>query len=496
MEIAVVGAGIGGLGTALMLAQAGHRVTVLERDPAPPSDPEETWERWDRRGVPQLRLAHVFLGRMRNLLRDEQPAVYDALMRAGANEMRWCDAMSPAIADRSPRPVDADLAMLGVRRPVLEQLLRDAVAGAGGEIRSSTAVTGLLTGDEAVPGIPHVRGVRLEDGTTIETDLVVDCSGRRSPLPDWLSSIGARPMPEEVVEDGLMYFGRYYRLEDGAEYPDMQGGPIIDLGFLFGLTFKADAGWFAIALAVHSEDRSMRALRDAEVFEAVLQAIPSAAKWRTPGRSRPMTEVKTMASIDDRWRDFVVDGAPLATGLLPLGDSLVATNPAIGRGSSLAWIAARALADIVSRHEGDPLDIATAYHAAVHELIRPFYDQNAQMDAQRLEHMRRTLAGEPTPPPDPDDPFVAFATGFQLAALVDPEAFRAMGLVAHVMDQPVNLLADPHLAAVAIQAWEARDTITPTGPSGPTRDDLLAVMERAGADPQVSRAGPTPVRRG
>ena len=35
-DIVIVGAGVVGLGTALLLAQDGHRVTVLERDPQPP----------------------------------------------------------------------------------------------------------------------------------------------------------------------------------------------------------------------------------------------------------------------------------------------------------------------------------------------------------------------------------------------------------------------------------------------------------------------------
>ena len=62
MQIVVVGAGVAGLGTSLMLSKAGHSVTLLERDPAPPEDPEEAWSSWERKGVPQARLAHVFLG--------------------------------------------------------------------------------------------------------------------------------------------------------------------------------------------------------------------------------------------------------------------------------------------------------------------------------------------------------------------------------------------------------------------------------------------------
>jgi 2-polyprenyl-6-methoxyphenol hydroxylase-like FAD-dependent oxidoreductase len=488
MDVVVVGAGIAGLGTALMLGQAGHTVTLLERDPPPPADPDEAWESWERRGVPQLRLAHVFLGRMRNMLRDEQPALYAEVRAAGAMEMTWHESLPATMADRTPRPIDDDLVMLGMRRPVFEHHLRRAIERAGVELRSSTAVAGVVAGASVVAGIPHVSGVRLEDGTTIDADLVVDCGGRRSAIPEWLASLGAPPMPEEEVEDGLMYFGRYYKLEDGEPYPDIEGGPIIDLGYLFGLTFRADAGWFAIALAVHNEDKAIRALRDEDVFEAVLQAIPKAAKWRVPGRSRAMSPVASMSRIDDRWRDFVVDGTPLATGLLPLGDSLVCTNPSLGRGSSLGWVAGRALVGVLDRNGTDPVAAALDYDTEIRREIRPWFEQTAQMDADRLAHMRRVLAGEPDPPIDENDPMAAFGTGFQLGSQVHPEIYRGLGQVAHVLKQPIELLGDPELAAAVIGAWEQRESIAQPA-TGPSRDELLAVMAQAPRPAQGAQVG-------
>lgn len=66
VPILVLGAGVCGLASALMLARDGHDVTVLERDAAPPPDtPDAAFESWERRGVAQFAQAHYLqpLGR-------------------------------------------------------------------------------------------------------------------------------------------------------------------------------------------------------------------------------------------------------------------------------------------------------------------------------------------------------------------------------------------------------------------------------------------------
>ena len=75
-DIVIVGAGVVGLGTALVLAKDGHQVTVLERDPqSPPELATDAWDAWERRGVNQFRLPHFFLARFRTVLDQELPEV-------------------------------------------------------------------------------------------------------------------------------------------------------------------------------------------------------------------------------------------------------------------------------------------------------------------------------------------------------------------------------------------------------------------------------------
>jgi 2-polyprenyl-6-methoxyphenol hydroxylase-like FAD-dependent oxidoreductase len=84
-RIVVVGGGLIGLATAVMVAKQGHDVTVLERDPEPlPNTPREAWDCWKRSGVMQFRQPHFLLPHGKRVLDAELPEVVRALRDAGA----------------------------------------------------------------------------------------------------------------------------------------------------------------------------------------------------------------------------------------------------------------------------------------------------------------------------------------------------------------------------------------------------------------------------
>ena len=85
----VIGGGISGLAAALVLRVRGARVTILERDPEPAvASASEAFATWDRKGAVQVRHSHAFLGRLRILLRERYPDLLEALLAAGARELK------------------------------------------------------------------------------------------------------------------------------------------------------------------------------------------------------------------------------------------------------------------------------------------------------------------------------------------------------------------------------------------------------------------------
>ena len=94
-HIVVLGAGLGGLASALLLARDGHQVTVLERDGAEPEgEAEELWRSWERPGVSQFRLPHIKQARWRLLMEQELPEVVDELERLGGKRVSPIDEVS------------------------------------------------------------------------------------------------------------------------------------------------------------------------------------------------------------------------------------------------------------------------------------------------------------------------------------------------------------------------------------------------------------------
>jgi hypothetical protein len=86
-DIAIAGAGLVGLFSALLLARSGHQVVLLEPDEDPlPKSADDVFFGWHRPGVPQNLHGHVFRRRVGRVLREEGPDVLDKLLDSGIDK--------------------------------------------------------------------------------------------------------------------------------------------------------------------------------------------------------------------------------------------------------------------------------------------------------------------------------------------------------------------------------------------------------------------------
>ena len=244
-RIVVIGAGVGGLGTALCAARTGHSVTVVERDDTPlPADPHGAFE-WDRRGAPQVRHSHAFLARLRNQLRDRHPDVLAALLAAGATEMRFTE-MAPEGMDITPEPGDEDLVGIAVRRTTFEWVLRRLASAEGDvELVHGTAAEALRTvRDPLGPGTPRVIGVELADGSTVDADLVVVGIGV-IPNTGWLESSGLALDNGVLCDETTLVAPGIDAAGDIARWPNGR----------FGETMRVEHWEHALDMAMHAAKR-------------------------------------------------------------------------------------------------------------------------------------------------------------------------------------------------------------------------------------------------
>lgn len=390
-RVLVIGAGIGGLCTALALASPERELLLLERDPSPPDGgADEAFADWARRGVGHLRHSHAFLARLRLILRDEHPQLLADLLEAGARDLGFEQMLSDELKrDYRPQPEDRDFVVLTSRRTTLELVIRRYVERlANVEIRSEVFVTGL----KIEPGAPpRVTGVTTENGGEILGDLVVDAAGRTTAAIDQLREAGAA-ITEDSETAGILYFTRHYRLNPGMTEPPRGKSPGTgDLGFLKYGVFPADNGWFSITMCVPEIELEMRkAIVSPETFNGVCVQIPGLVPWVDPARAQGVSRVFGMGDLHSRWRDMTPGGVATVLGYFPLGDSLVRTNPLYGRGCSFAAISAYALRDSLSQTP-DPAARLTAYQDRINTSLKPYYQDMLNQDRQAIRLARNTL---------------------------------------------------------------------------------------------------------
>jgi 2-polyprenyl-6-methoxyphenol hydroxylase-like FAD-dependent oxidoreductase len=465
-DVLVVGAGICGLGTALLLARDGHEVTVLEQDASvEPQSPEDAWERWSRKGVPQFRQPHNFMPGLRRILEAELPDVQEALREAGAGRF---DLLNPQpFGNQSAHPIDDQLWTYTARRPVGEWVFATAASKEPSlNIRRGVKAERLIAGASVREDIPHVAGVRTAEGEEVTGDLVVDASGRGSRAPRWLEAIGARTPHADRAEHGFFYYTRYFR----GQEPERRAPVQAYIGTVTLLTLPGDNGTWSVTVFTSSGDKELKNLRQADRWTRTVRACPRHAHWLD---GEPISDVHVMGGVLDRRRRLVIDGTPVATGFVCVADAWACTNPSAGRGLTVGFDHAVRLRDALREGLEDPVDFQLRFHALTERDVAPWYDAQVARDTYRFAEIEALRRGEE--PPAPDGAYLPIHN-LRTVMSADPFLFRAaleyIGTLTPVQEILKRAEVQERMSAVLERM---KDAPPPTMP-GPDRGELLALV--------------------
>jgi hypothetical protein len=252
--------------------------------------------------------------------------------------------------------------------------------------------------------------------------------------------------------------------------PQGQGGALTHHQSFSVLTLPADNGTWSVAILTSTRDRELRVLRDTGAWEAALRCIPEAAAWAD---GEPITEVCPFAGIQDVKRSYLVDGAPVVTGLVSVGDAGTATNPALGRGAAIGALQACVLRDVAA--SGAELGSAGFARHYVQESDRragPLVAMTLDFGRHRIAEMNAEIRGATY---QTGDSFWRETVALAQGARRDPVLARACARIGSLLATQREIMADPDVRR-RLQFYSAAVRY-PAGDC--TRAELLAAVTQA-----------------
>lgn len=488
-SVAIVGAGIAGMCTALALAKQGAKVTIFERDIPPPSgNANEAFFAWQRRGAAQFRHPHAFLGLMCSLLEQHHPELLEDFFAAGARKMAFADIVPPHLmAQYRHEPGDENLWMLLCRRATIETVLRRHTETVGNiAIHNATYVTGVNT--EMRTDGNHVSGLQLTDRhnqnaqSTFSADVYIDASGRASKFCRWFNEQGI-DIQERRDDAEIVYYPRHYRLKEGVEEPARhENEPAAgDLGYMKYGVFPGEGGHFAVIICVPNAEKELRtAIKNGSQFDAICRSIPGLTPWVAQDCAEATTDSFGIGDIQAVWRNFVQDDKPAVLDFFAVGDSSARTNPLYGRGCSVGILHGQILSEVLAS-SGDSTTRALRFAQRTKEQIGPIFDASLTEDKNGIKRARAVMLGKERNQASSAKKWFTLAFGDALAAAANEKihVFRGMMRTVNLIEKPGDFLKEKHVKRTVLRYMlrGRKRNSQARVQRGPDRDTMLKHIE-------------------
>jgi 2-polyprenyl-6-methoxyphenol hydroxylase-like FAD-dependent oxidoreductase len=359
-RVAVIGASMAGLLAARVLADIASEVLIIERD---------NWSEQPeaRKGVPQGRHAHALLRAGALIIEDLFPGLMQDLVARGAQPLFWLASGLWWQFDGYRVRHGDDFEITTFTRPFLEEAIRKRVAGLPNvRILAGVDVHGVLGRDQQVKGV--LLGNEGNGGeSTLDTDLVVDATGRGSQASAWLKALGHMPPPVGQVRIDMGYASRLLRREPG-QLPDRTyvatiGTPPRCKRSAYLLPVEGDR-WLVTLCGFFGD----HAPTDDAGFLSFAEGLPTDDIASVLRQAEPLTPIVTHRLPSDQWRRFEKLKNPPA-GFVTIGDGICSFNPVYGQGMSSAAQQATALRRAFRKHGFASPDLPRSFYKAAARII-------------------------------------------------------------------------------------------------------------------------------
>jgi 2-polyprenyl-6-methoxyphenol hydroxylase-like FAD-dependent oxidoreductase len=437
----VIGASIGGMAAARVLAERYDEVILIERDTL-----GET--QGSRKGVPQDRHAHGLLARGRQVVENLFPGIAAELIDKGAiagdlsADSIWYN--HGVYLAQAPSGLEGLL----VSRPALEVHIRRRLLQLPNVRLIDRCQVMNLSFDEAGQTVTGIKLKRAKGAAhCLAAELVIDAMGRSTRSPAWLVAHGYEAPEEETVEVGIGYTTRLYRRRasdlGGNLVAAIRGGAPLHR---FGVALAQEDDSWIVTLGGYLGDA---APDDEEGFQAFARSLPTPDLHALVRGAEPLSEFRRFrfpASKRRRYERL----ARFPKGYLVFGDALCSFNPAYGQGMSAALIEAELLAEYL---DTPPTHQAHNFFAKASKMLDIPWQIAVGNDLKHPQVVgRRTLFGQC---------FGWYIAKLHRAAARDPRLARSFIEVANLMAPPPALLRPTTMWRTLIGNLTASPYLTP-----------------------------------